>query len=186
MIRAVLVAYVLMTFQVTFAQNKVDSLDTRVDTLYFRTHIDDYLQYSPFAIAYGLDALGVKSKNSFRDRNDIVLKAELGMMLVTHLIKNTTRIERPDQSNHASFPSGHTAQAFVAATFLSEEYKGKFKWIPYASYGIASSVGSKQPLYVGSLSKFLDVATVELEETATTLSEVVITSILLRQRYQYL
>lgn len=60
---------------------------------------------------------------------------------ITTLIKYTTQYNRPDHSNRHSFPSGHTAQAFVAATFLSEEYKDRLPWIPYISYGVASSVG---------------------------------------------
>lgn len=107
----------------------------------FRTHIDDYLQFSPFVIAYGLDALGLKSRNDFANRTAILIKGELGMLSVTHLLKKHTHIQRPDRSNHASFPSGHTAQAFAAATFLSEEYRHRLRWMPYASYGIASSVG---------------------------------------------
>jgi membrane-associated phospholipid phosphatase len=107
----------------------------------FRIHIDDYLQFSPVVIAYGLDVFGVKSKNDILNRTVIFLKGELGMLAVTHFLKNITHIERPDHSGYNSFPSGHTAQAFAAATFLSEEYKHKFKWMPYVSYSIAVLVG---------------------------------------------
>lgn len=108
----------------------------------FRTHVDDYLQLSPLVIAYGLDAAGIKSKNDFANRTAILLKGEMAMFGVTTLIKNTTKEIRPDHSARNSFPSGHTAQAFAAATFLSEEYKGRFPWMPYAAYGIASGVGA--------------------------------------------
>ncbi|WP_090658802.1 phosphatase PAP2 family protein [Parafilimonas terrae] len=107
----------------------------------FKTHVDNYLQYSPIAIAYGLDAFGIKSKTDIQNRTAVLLKGELSMIAVTQLLKNTTHIQRPDHSNYSSFPSGHTAQAFAAATFLSEEYKYKFKWMPYVSYSIATSVG---------------------------------------------
>lgn len=109
---------------------------------HFRTHVDDYLQYSPVAIAYGLDMAGVKSRTDLKNRTAILLKGELCMLGVTHLLKNTTHIQRPDLSDYASFPSGHTAQAFAAATFLSEEYGHRLRWIPYVSYGIATSVGA--------------------------------------------
>lgn len=107
----------------------------------FNTSIDNYLQYSPIAIAYGLDALGVKSKTDIANRTAILLKGELLMFTTVTLLKNTTRQLRPDGSTRNSFPSGHTAQAFAAATFLNEEYKGRFKWMPVASYGLASCVG---------------------------------------------
>lgn len=107
----------------------------------FRTKADDYLQYSPIVIAYGLDALGVKSKTGFADRTAILLKGEFFMTGSVKLLKKATYQLRPDGSTYDSFPSGHTAQAFAAATFLSTEYKQRLKWIPYAAYGLATSVG---------------------------------------------
>jgi len=107
----------------------------------FGTHIDNYLQFSPIAIAYGLDALGYKSKTDIKNRTAILLKGQLLMTGAVFGIKKLTHQLRPDNSGYNSFPSGHTAQAFAAATFLSEEYKGRFKWMPYLAYGIASSVG---------------------------------------------
>lgn len=107
----------------------------------FGTHIDNYLQFSPIAIAYGLDALGYKSKTDIKNRTAILLKGELLMTGVVFGLKKLTHQLRPDNSGYNSFPSGHTAQAFAAATFLSEEYKSKFKWMPYLAYGIATSVG---------------------------------------------
>ena len=108
---------------------------------YFKTTVDNYLQYSPIAIAYGLDAAGIRSKTDIANRTVILLKGELMMLGAVTLLKNTTHELRPDGSAYNSFPSGHTAQAFAAATFLSEEYKGRFKWMPYAAYGMASGVG---------------------------------------------
>lgn len=107
----------------------------------FRTHLDDYLQFSPLLAVYGLDALGVKSKNDLRNRSIILLKGEITMLITTNLLKKLTHTLRPDGSAYNSFPSGHTAQAFTAATFLSEEYKSRYHWMPYASYTVASSVG---------------------------------------------
>lgn len=108
----------------------------------FRTYIDDYLQFSPVFIAYGLDAFGVPSGTDIQNRTAILLKGEITVLGVTHFLKHTTGIQRPDGSGFSSFPSGHTAQAFATATFLCEEYRHRIKWIPYASYGIAASVGA--------------------------------------------
>lgn len=107
----------------------------------FKTHIDNYLQYSPIAIAYALDAAGVKSRTDFPNRTAILIKGEVMMLGAVAIIKNTTHQLRPDGTTYNSFPSGHTAQAFAAATFLSEEYKDRFRWMPYAAYGLASTVG---------------------------------------------
>ncbi|MBN8783399.1 MAG: phosphatase PAP2 family protein [Terrimonas ferruginea] len=107
----------------------------------FHTKIDNYLQYAPIALAYGLDAFGVPSRNDLLNRSVILAKGELIMLGSVNFLKKTTHTLRPDGTTYNSFPSGHTAQAFAAATFLSEEYKGRLPWMPYAAYGIASSVG---------------------------------------------
>ncbi|MDR1595298.1 MAG: phosphatase PAP2 family protein, partial [Prevotellaceae bacterium] len=49
--------------------------------------------------------------------------------------------ERPDGSDRFSFPSGHTATAFVAAEFLHQEYGDKSVWISIGGYGMASLIG---------------------------------------------
>jgi len=107
----------------------------------FHTRIDNYLQYAPIALAYGLDAFGVPSRNDLLNRSIILAKGELIMLGSVNFLKKTTHTLRPDGTTYNSFPSGHTAQAFAAATFLSEEYKDRLPWMPYAAYGIASSVG---------------------------------------------
>lgn len=108
----------------------------------FHTRVDDYLQYAPIPIAYGLDLFGIPSRNDVWNRSVILVKGELLMLLSVNAIKYTTREQRPDGSNNHSFPSGHTAQAFAAATFLSEEYRQRLPWIPYAAYGMAAATGA--------------------------------------------
>lgn len=44
----------------------------------------------------------------------------------TMLIKLIVREDRPDHSNHHSFPSGHTSISFATATFLQRRYGWKF------------------------------------------------------------
>lgn len=43
-------------------------------------------------------------------------------------LKYTCRMPRPDGSNNKSFPSGHTATAFMAATMLHKEYGPRSPW----------------------------------------------------------
>lgn len=108
----------------------------------FRTHVDDYLQFSPILIVYGLDAFGLKSKNDIANRTLILSKGELLVIATSQIMKLTLSNMRPDGSSDNSFPSGHTTQAFAAATFLSEEYKEQLPWMPYFAYALASSVGA--------------------------------------------
>ncbi|GEP97738.1 phosphatase PAP2 family protein [Chitinophaga cymbidii] len=109
---------------------------------HFRTRLDDYLQFSPLVLTYGFEALGMKPKTDIMNRSVILLKSEMLMLASTSLLKSTSHILRPDGSAYTSFPSGHTAQAFAAATLLAEEYGHLYKWVPYVSYGLASTVGA--------------------------------------------
>ncbi|MGB6037280.1 MAG: phosphatase PAP2 family protein, partial [Cryomorphaceae bacterium] len=108
----------------------------------FSTKVDDYLIFAPIAAVYGLELAGVKGKNSLRDRTAILLKAELmGFALVAPL-KAVTNIQRPNGENNESFPSGHTAQGFIAATFLHREYGHLSPWYSIGGYAVATSVGA--------------------------------------------
>ena len=107
----------------------------------FKTKLDNYLQFSPLALTYGFEAIGMKPKTDILNRSVIVLKSELVMLAAVTVLKNATHVLRPDSSGYASFPSGHTAQAFAAATIFAEEYGYRYKWVPYLSYSLASTVG---------------------------------------------
>jgi membrane-associated phospholipid phosphatase len=68
---------------------------------------------------------------------------DLGIALVATsaavwALKVATQRERPDGSNAYSFPSGHTATAFAAATVLDRRYGGIVGW---AAYGAAAMAG---------------------------------------------
>ena len=57
---------------------------------------------------------------------------------VTYLLKCTVCKERPDGSNHLSFPSAHTSCSFANAAFIQRRYG--WKWgIP--AYAVAAYVG---------------------------------------------
>ncbi|MCW2258635.1 MULTISPECIES: phosphatase PAP2 family protein [Bacteroidota] len=109
---------------------------------HFRTRLDDYLQFSPLLLTYGFEAFGMKPKTEPVNRSVILLKSELLMMAAVTALKTTSHTLRPDGSAHTSFPSGHTAEAFAGAVMLSEEYGYRYKWVPYVSYGLASTVGA--------------------------------------------
>lgn len=107
----------------------------------FHTHVDDYLQYAPIAAVYGLNLMGVKGKNDFVNRTAILVKAELIVSVLTYSIKKASAVTRPDSSTPNSFPSGHTAQAFAAATFMAKEYGDVSIWYSVGAYSMATSVG---------------------------------------------
>lgn len=46
---------------------------------------------------------------------------------------------RPDGSGISSFPSSHTAMAFMAAEFMHQEYGEKSAWFSVVGYGTATA-----------------------------------------------
>lgn len=106
-----------------------------------RIHLDDYTQFAPSVAVYGLDLMGIKAKHNFRDRTFVMATSYLLMSAGVQTLKRTTKIERPDGSNFHSFPSGHTATAFVGAHILFKEYKDTSFWIGVAGYAVASGTG---------------------------------------------
>jgi len=62
------------------------------------------------------------------------------MTAIVFTLKNTTNVQRPDGSSYNSFPSGHTARAFVAATFLHKEYGSKSIWYSIGGYTMATAI----------------------------------------------
>ncbi len=102
---------------------------------------DDYAQYSPFLSVYALNALGLPGKNSFKDRTIVLATAYLLMSGSVNIIKKTSKVTRPDDSDKRSFPSGHTATAFMGAEYLYQEYKDVSKWYGITGYVVAAGTG---------------------------------------------
>lgn len=56
-------------------------------------------------------------------------------------LKSITKVERPDDSSNNSFPSGHTANAFMGAEFLFQEYKDVSVQCAVSGYAVAAGTG---------------------------------------------
>lgn len=108
---------------------------------YHKLWADDYLQYSPMVVVYGLDLLGVKAQHRFVDRTILLAMSAFTMALVVNVAKYTFKEMRPDSSTRNSFPSGHTATSFMGAEFLWQEYRSTQPWLGYTGYAIALGVG---------------------------------------------
>lgn len=88
----------------------------------FRFHYDDYLQYASGALMLGLKLGGVKGRSTWPRMlvSDAFSAGIMGIMV--NSLKYTVKRMRPDGSSRNSYPSGHTATAFMLATMLSKEY----------------------------------------------------------------
>lgn len=107
----------------------------------YNTHYDDILQYTPGMVMLGMKALGVEGRSSWgrmavSDAFSIALMAS-----VVNTLKHTVKEKRPDGSNSRSFPSGHTATAFMCATMLHKEYGHISPWISIGGYTVATATG---------------------------------------------
>ena len=100
------------------------------------------LQYSPAGIMLLLKAAGVKGRSDWprmitADGAAVVIQAG-----ITNALKYTLRRERPDGRANNSYPSGHTATAFMCAHMLHKEYGETMSpWISVGGYGIAATTG---------------------------------------------
>ena len=137
-----LISYGILTRGNKWLQDLDHSTNHEIHEHYLGSlHIDDYSQFAPAVAVYGLDLFGIKAKHNFRDRTFIMTTSHILMLATVQTIKRTTNIERPDGSNKHSFPSGHTATAFVGAHILFKEYKDVSPWIGIYGYTIATGTG---------------------------------------------
>jgi hypothetical protein len=107
---------------------------------HFHTTADNYLQFSPLAATILLKASGVKSQHDWTNLTLLMLKSELIMTAIVFPTKHLTNNERPNGASF-SFPSGHTAEAFMAATILHKEFGKDHPVISILGYATASGVG---------------------------------------------
>lgn len=98
---------------------------------------DDYLQYVPVVTQFGLDFAGVEARHSFKERTLLTATAYASMGVMVLGLKNIVSEKRPDSPAHNSFPSGHTATAFMGAELMRMEYG--WGW-GLAGYSVATCV----------------------------------------------
>lgn len=109
----------------------------------FHNKADDYIQYAPLALTWGLKAAGYKGRSQWgRLLASNAMSAAIMAGLV-NCLKYTIAEKRPDGSTSNSFPSGHTATAFMAATILHKEYGlTRSLWFSFGGYAVATGIGA--------------------------------------------
>ena len=145
-----------------FASALATSIDKRiqetrqVNMSSFSNHFDDYLQYAPMAAMFGMKLAGVKGRSTWGEMMTADVISAALMSGVVNGLKYTVKRERPNQRKNNSFPSGHTATAFMAATMLYKEYKDLSPWVGIGAYSAATLVAAatlvddeQPPLAVG-------------------------------------
>lgn len=101
---------------------------------------DNFTQYAPLVATWGLHAAGVEGQSSWKRLAASNAISAMFMAGLTNTLKYTVRERRPDGSSSNSFPSGHTATAFMAATILHKEYgQTQSPWYSVAGYSMATA-----------------------------------------------
>ena len=124
----------------SFRQNTKDNKHTLVTD--FKTRIDDYAQFFGPVLTTGLKIAGLESRSDWA-RYAASAAMSYGIMAgFVNSIKYTAKEMRPDGSTANSWPSGHTATAFVGATILHKEYgMTRSPWFSVAGYSVATATG---------------------------------------------
>ena len=108
----------------------------------FHSEIDNYTQFSGIALTAGLKMAGVEGRSSWPRLTASSLASYAVMAGFVNSIKYTASEMRPDGSTRNSWPSGHTATAFVGATILHKEYGlTRSPWYSIAGYSLATATG---------------------------------------------
>ncbi|MBR5170521.1 MAG: phosphatase PAP2 family protein [Muribaculaceae bacterium] len=108
----------------------------------FHSKIDDFTQYTGLALSTGLKLAGVEGRSSWPRFAASTVASYAVMAALVNGIKFSVGDERPDSKRRNSWPSGHTATAFVAATILHKEYGlTRSPWYSIAGYSVATATG---------------------------------------------
>lgn len=107
-----------------------------------KIHIDDYLEWGMLGWVFVCDLMG-KEKHSWVDQLCLVAIAEGLNAAMTRTLKYTVNETRPDGRPY-SFPSGHTANAFLGAHLAYKEFKESSPVLAYSGYALAVFVAGSR------------------------------------------
>lgn len=111
------------------------------DWQHHKIKVDGYTQYLPVASVYALNLCGIKGEHSLREYTVIAVTSLVLSSATTEILKRSVYEQRPDETDNRSFPSGHTAVAFMGAELLRHEYRNVSPWIGVAGYAVATGTG---------------------------------------------
>ena len=106
-----------------------------------RYEFDNGLQCLPIFSMLLLNLAGVPTEHNLWQQSLRAASAFAISSAIVLPVKELTNEMRPDRSSTNSFPSGHTATAFLGAELLRLEYGQVSPWIPAAGYTIAAFTG---------------------------------------------
>lgn len=108
----------------------------------YKCRVDEVLQFTPAAVAFALNLCGYEGRSSFKRLFVSSCLSAATTTVCASGMKYMVSETRPDGSSDDSFPSGHTARAFCAATVLHKEYGlTRSPWFSVGAYSVATLTG---------------------------------------------
>jgi len=141
-IPAVLIGYGTFTAQGDAGINHSEREFVQKQFRPVNTMIDNTVIFLPYLELGAVALAGVESHNDRINTLLIIAKGEAIMLASTFAVKYLSHEERPNGMDNLSFPSGHTAQAFLAASIVHTEFRDKSQWYGIGAYTIATSVAA--------------------------------------------
>lgn len=117
------------------------SQDARKAFPTFKTSVDNYVFFIPALGLYAFDYFSGQNRHQVGRQTLLLLSSAALMGGMVYPLKLNAGVLRPNGENRYSFPSGHTASAFVVAGVINQEFKNKSPWISVGAYTIAGSTG---------------------------------------------
>lgn len=99
---------------------------------------DDHIQYTPVLGYLVMGLVGVPCKHRFMERFMVCATSYMALGIMVNSVKYTVKELRPSTGRRNSFPSGHTATAFMGAELIRHEYG---LGVAIGAYGIAGVIG---------------------------------------------
>lgn len=104
--------------------------------------VDDYLEWGMLGWVFVCDLMG-KEKHNWVDQLFLVTLAEGFNAGMVQGLKSVVPEKRPDGRSH-SFPSGHTANAFLGAHIAYKEFKDTSPVLAFSGYAVAAFVAGSR------------------------------------------
>lgn len=102
----------------------------------------DAAQYLPLATPWVLKPLGITTRSTYPRLALSQITGTIIMASSVYTLKHTIHATRPDQTDNHSFPSGHTAWAYLGATSTAIQLSQTSPWYPLGAYTLASTIAT--------------------------------------------